>query len=179
MSMARTLNGPSGQARADAFWSRVAIGAPDECWPFMGHTTYQGYGVVGSGQRAHRIAYEDRYGAIPEGWVICHHCDNPPCCNPAHLFAGTQQDNVLDAMAKGRHVVARFRGSGEKNGRAKLTEAEVLELRARRAAGERLIVLAEEFGIGDSQVARIALGRSWKHLPLSVSCQPSLSETAA
>jgi hypothetical protein len=95
---------------------------------------------------------------------ILHTCDNPPCFNPAHLFPGTDLDNVRDAVAKGRG----FRppvGIGERNGRAKLTEQAVAEIRARLQDGTRGIQqrLAEEYGVSKSAINFIATGGTWKH----------------
>jgi hypothetical protein len=77
---------------------------PDACWPWIGSTT-NGYGRFHNRNKpflAHRVAYEMVYGPIPPGMFVCHHCDNPPCCNPAHLFLGTGADNMRDASRKGR-----------------------------------------------------------------------------
>ena len=95
------------QAVAERFLRRMKCGEPDACWPWPGYRTSGGYGAFSIGQRAvaaHRIAYVIANGSDGEG-VVMHKCDNPPCCNPAHLALGTPQDNTRDAMAKGR-----FRG---------------------------------------------------------------------
>lgn len=95
------------------FWERVdQSGGADACWPWIGACSSTGYGVVrlpsvggikGSAQGTHRRAWELANGrAVADGLVICHHCDNRPCCNPAHLFEGTQADNIHDMHAKGR-----------------------------------------------------------------------------
>jgi hypothetical protein len=79
----------------------------DACWVFTGHRTVDGYGRIrhnGRESNAHRVAYELARGPIPAGLVVCHRCDNPPCVNPAHLWLGTQADNIADMDAKGRRV---------------------------------------------------------------------------
>jgi hypothetical protein len=81
---------------------------PEECWPWLGCLCELGYGVIRDGKnrkiKAHRVAYEDQIGPIPSGLNVLHHCDNRRCCNGAHLFIGTQQDNIRDMVAKGRQV---------------------------------------------------------------------------
>jgi hypothetical protein len=94
---------------AARFWSKVDRRGPDECWPWLGHLDDGGYGRVGRGHFvASRVAWELHNEAqVPEGQRVLHSCDNPPCMNPAHLWAGTQKDNVQDAISKGRapHLV--------------------------------------------------------------------------
>jgi hypothetical protein len=75
------------------------------CWVWTGRVNHKGYGKIswnGKESRVHRVVYEHFRGSVPEGLQVCHHCDNPPCCNPEHLFAGTALDNEWDKIAKGR-----------------------------------------------------------------------------
>lgn len=88
------------------FWDLVQVLSIDVCWPWQGAKSGQDrYGVIRVGSKmkyAHRVAYELTFGPIPDGLYACHKCDNPPCCNPHHIFSGTPSENVLDSVAKGR-----------------------------------------------------------------------------
>ncbi len=145
------------------FWSRVQRGTPSECWPWHGHRNPKGYGLFWDGERttvAHRFAYRLQHGSYPAE-LVCHRCDNPPCCNPAHLFAGTDSDNQRDCVAKGRraHIF------GENNNRVILTLRQVVEIRERYAAGEYAVELAREFTVSQATISAICGGRNWKSAP--------------
>ncbi len=91
----------------------VVVSESTGCWEWTRYTNPQGSGRMGGGVGrgliyTHRASYETYVGPIPEGMLVCHHCDNPPCCNPAHLFIGTYRDNANDCEAKGRnrHILA-------------------------------------------------------------------------
>ena len=88
----------------DRFWSYVPVSEVG-CWEWKGHRNTGGYGVITHNGRDHtasRVSWEIHFGPIPDGLSICHHCDNPPCVRPDHLFIGTHSDNMRDAFAKGR-----------------------------------------------------------------------------
>jgi hypothetical protein len=109
---------------------------------------------------AHRVAWELTNGPIPSGLCVLHRCDNPPCCNPAHLFLGTHADNMRDMESKGRgYTRNRF---GELNHNVKLTSEQVIYLRflyfaERRSQSE----IGKFFGVEHSTVGRIVNGKSW------------------
>lgn len=89
----------------DRFWSQVEIMGNDECWPWMGAKVgaYGRFTIKHNYQEyAHRVAYELGYHKQAGELYVCHHCDNPVCCNPSHLFLGTARDNVMDSVDKGR-----------------------------------------------------------------------------
>jgi hypothetical protein len=100
-----------------AFWQNVTVAGPLDCWLWTRAKHEFGYGVVyidGVRWKAHRFAYTDRVGPIPAGLDILHACDNPPCCNPAHLKPGTNADNFADMVAKGRHSPPPYMGGWNK-----------------------------------------------------------------
>jgi hypothetical protein len=137
------------------FFSRF-IKLDNGCWQWRSHTDKDGYGILyGNNKniRAHRLSYEIHHGAIKEGMIICHHCDNPGCVNPDHLFAGTQKDNAQDALNKGRHY------TGEKNGRSKLTKEIVKEILVSDLNGQQL---ADKFGVTRATINRVKRGESWQ-----------------
>ena len=137
----------------------------------MGARLPQGYGRVrwhGQDTRTHRLAWELAHGPIPSGLWVLHHCDNPPCCNPAHLFLGTAQDNHDDMHRKGR---ARF-ACGEERSKAKLTEADVVAILNRLNAGEMCRVIAPDYGVTQELVSRIKRGLAWRHIERPVGFSP-------
>jgi hypothetical protein len=138
-------------------------GGPDACWPWIGANIAARYGVIhweGKRQLAHRLTWRETRGPIPPGLHILHKCDNPPCCNPSHLFLGTSADNHRDMVSKGRAWTAGLRG--EAHGCAKLTEAKVREIRAAKGSQE---AIAAQFGVCRATVSHIRNRRLWKHVP--------------
>jgi hypothetical protein len=139
----------------DRFFSRF-VKLDNGCWQWRSHTDKDGYGVLpGDRQntRAHRLSYEIHIGQIPDGLLICHHCDNPGCVNPKHLFAGTSKDNAQDALQKKRNYV------GCKNGRSKLTEENVKEIFNSILNGQQL---ANKFNVTRSTINNVRRGDTWK-----------------
>ena len=150
------------------FWSRVRLGAPDECWEWTGGRLIQNgkrtYGRFCSGGailRTHRVAWELSRGAAPTGLFVLHRCDNPPCCNPQHLWLGTRGDNNRDRAAKGRSKVPPSKG--EKNSQARLSQAQVDCIREKLINNERLVDIADQFGVAASTIGNIKIGRRWKN----------------
>lgn len=136
----------------------------DECWEWQSARFVSGgygaFNIKGKAYRAHRISWLLTHGQLPAaGLHLCHTCDNPPCCNPDHLFIGTPADNAADMVAKGRHGTL----PGEKASAAKLRESDVSEIRRLAASGTPIGDMAAKFGLHRSQVSRIINGRKWKH----------------
>lgn len=139
---------------AGRFWPKVDVRGPDECWPWTASRNIHNYGRLGRGGGggeigAHRASWMINRGEIPAGLFVCHRCDNPPCCNPAHLFLGTSRDNTRDMVSKGRA-----------NGRRVLTPDVVREVR-RLLPSKTHSEIAARFGIGRSTVQHIKRGRTW------------------
>jgi hypothetical protein len=162
---------------AERFWRLVdRSGGPDACWLWMGRrqSGKWAYGRVGSGVGAHRLSWELHNGPIPTGLCVLHHCDNPPCVNPAHLYVGTKANNSRDMVDRRRYMTdgrnpmfdaaARQRVSEHNRSRAKLTDAQVVALRRRGAAGENRKALAREFGVSPTAVDRIVWRQLYAHL---------------
>lgn len=114
-------------------------------------------------QPAHRVSYMLHIGTIPDGMVICHHCDNPPCGDPEHLFLGEIADNHADMTSKGRGYVPEPR-RGEEHDRAKVTEEQVRLIRGAYGWGENQSSIARRMGIPRMIVVNICLGKTWKHV---------------
>ena len=136
------------------------------CLIWIGHRDRRGYGRIrlnGKWRRAHRVYYELLNGPIPSGAILLHSCDTPACINPAHLAVGTQLSNVQDMLRKRRANKAR----GEHNAKAKLTSAQVQEIRRRfipydRQHGAR--PLAREFGVSSPSISAIVKREAWAHI---------------
>lgn len=159
----------SPEKRRAAFWAKVDRRGADECWPWRGARDLEGYGRVelGAGRvgRAHRSAYQYAVGPLPTGLLALHRCDNPPCCNPAHLYAGTPADNMADRDARGRRRNPYVPALGEHHPHSKLTEASVRAIRARYAAGgvsyQRL---ATEYGVTNATIGCVVRRTWWAHV---------------
>ena len=146
-------------------WDEVEkIAKLGPCWEWRGTIGTNGYGEISFGDtktRPHRVAFEVWNGPIPEGYLVRHKCDNPPCINPAHLELGTDADNSRDKVTRGRAGALR----GEAHLSAKLTEDQVREIRLRYAqGGVTQEMLAAEYGVAKPTIGGITSGRIWKHV---------------
>lgn len=145
----------------ERLWRRVQRGGPDECWPWTGYRTAKGYGQIGVGPGdrtlivTHRVAWSLSNGPIPEGLVIRHTCDNPPCCNPAHLIPGTKADNNRDMYERDRAA------RGFRLPQTRLSDLDVLYIRANYQRWGRRTnsnELAAHFGVRREHIVAIVRG---------------------
>lgn len=135
------------------------------CKEWVGGRNGDGYGYLtlgGKRYKAHKLAYLEAHGLtrIPPGLQVHHLCDNPSCVEPDHLTLGTPKQNVEEAVERDRWPSK----AGAKNGRAKLTEQDVLEIRERHARGEKRALVAERFGVSPTLISQIVSRRVWAHL---------------
>jgi hypothetical protein len=142
------------------FWEKVKT--TEVCWLWTGRLDKNGYGDIRDEERrrirAHRVSWELHFGPIPAELCVLHKCDNPACVRPDHLFLGTPADNMKDMAQKGRSTF------GERQPKAKLVEADVLEIRALAAQGVSRASIAKQFLIAVSHVARIVNRDVWSRI---------------
>jgi hypothetical protein len=153
---------------AQRYWSKVDIGAPDECWPWTGASSQGrnnriGYGCIridGRTLKAHRVGWELAHGASPGEMLVRHTCDYPLCQNPSHLLLGTGTDNMRDMYERRRNRHSR----GEEHPRSRLTIETVKEIRALHNSGVTKSAIARELGIPRRTVHDVLIGRTWRHI---------------
>lgn len=142
------------------FWSKIQIAGEDECWNWLG-CSIRGYGCITFQYityRANRIAYFLSRNKDPNELVICHTCDNPSCCNPKHLWAGTMADDTQDMVAKGRS------SKGSKHHNTQFTNTQVRRIRKQSARGETQMALAEQYDVAQSTIHCIVNRKTWAHI---------------
>jgi hypothetical protein len=159
------------------FWAKIDKKGPDDCWLWtaartsIDHTVNGGYGQFGAGKlnhyTSHKLMWLLIYGPIPDNKWVLHKCplgSNSLCCNPSHLYLGTDKENKADMMREGRHGTKNHPETvrGENNGRAKMTKLDVIEIRRRKRLGEKDEDVAKNFGITKGAVWFISTGRTWK-----------------
>ncbi len=174
IDLKRRKTGPKPLPPEKRFWPKVREGAPDECWEWQGSRLKTGYGQFAVSRSraalAHRMSWELANGPIPDGMHVLHHCDNPPCVNPAHLFLGSNEDNIADRVAKGRSPAGRHHWTaqrpnrvarGSRSGTAKLSEADAGKIRELRRAGYTQQEIADRFGVSRATVYLIQENKRW------------------
>lgn len=153
------------------FWAMVDVGNVDDCWNWKASCMRGGYGgfkyYINPLDRktrkqisAHRFSYIITNGDIPRGLLVCHSCDNPKCCNPKHLFIGTQTDNMRDMVFKGRSG----NNSGTRNGRAILDEGKVKDIKKLIANKKTDVEIACIYAVASSTIWQIRRGNNWKNV---------------
>jgi len=161
------------------FWDKVDVRCEDECWEWKASRHRAGYGgfyLNGKTVGSHVVSYFLKNGPVPKGKMVLHACDNPPCVNPKHLFAGDNSENMKDMHLKGRSAITYHKGDdhwtrkypgmhiGSKNGASLLTESgvkEIKELLKRRVTHSKIAVI---FGVSSSCISMISNGSNWSHV---------------
>lgn len=140
-------------------WKR--INTSGDCWEWQGRVDTDGYGIHslgGRNRKAHRLALESVIGhELPSDRLVCHRCDNPRCCRPSHLYLGSAADNARDRSRAGSIT-------GSRNGFARLTEAQVAEIKWRLLEGQAVATIAEAFRVTPGAIYFIRNGVNWKHV---------------
>ena len=154
--------------QSQAFWSKISITDKiKDCWEWGGAKTTHGYGNVRINKqylKAHRVAFMMANGEIPEGYIVCHICDNRSCCNPSHLMLGTTKSNAADMLLKNRQRKRIQASSMSVNGNSKLSIKDVIEIRRSYSAKElNQYQLAEKFNVTQPNIGAILRNETWRH----------------
>lgn len=157
--------------------SKASASDDTGCWRWAGAANDDGYGYMafrGRTWKAHRVSYTLFCGEVPDGLLVCHHCDNPWCVNPAHLFLGHRSTNMKDMVRKGRSaslITSRqdhFRSgkapAGEAASGHRLTEAQAVTILAEASAGVNTGELAARYGVNRTTIQLLLRGKTWRHL---------------
>lgn len=155
--------------RIDLFWSKVE--RADGCWLWRGSLNPDGYGNFNARRadgswrtfKTHRFAYWISRGGLPDNLNVCHSCDTRNCVNPAHLFLGTQADNMRDCQRKGRYSKATGQ-IGSAHHYSKLKESDIPVIRSLRASGVTFKAIGQRFGVRDVTIQNIFNGHTWGHV---------------
>lgn len=157
------------EIQIQAFWSKIEItSSVKDCWNWAGAKKPSGYGNVRINSEyklAHRVAFTIHNGEIPPGFIVCHICDNPSCCNPSHLMLGTYKSNAVDMLIKNRQKKPEAASRGINNGMSKLNDKKVSEIRslhASKTANQHQ--LAQNYGVSKSVIGSILRNKTWRHV---------------
>ena len=157
--------GPKPRSLEERFWAKVDRRGDSECWNWTAGGNQYGYGRIHALRpkrkllQAHRVSFELAHGSIPEGLHVCHRCDNRKCCNPSHMFLGTNIDNHADKVSKGRQA------RGDRLPQTKLIETDVTAIRCLIRDGVTQKEIASRFSISQSVISEINTNKAWAHLP--------------
>ncbi len=163
---ARLMKGqdPSQKSRfekthKERFFEKIEVRGENDCWPWIGSKDQKGYGlfryVTAKIIRSHRYMHMITVGDIPAKHLVCHTCDNPACCNPKHLFLGTDSDNMIDMVKKGRNTPGKWSN--------KLSVSDVLEIR-KLAGTVTARELAGRYGVQPRTIVCVIQRINWKHI---------------
>jgi hypothetical protein len=151
--------------RETRMWAQIDKNGPNGCWIWTGMVNSWGYGAMnlGNGRRmaaVHRVIYQRHIGKeLPASAFCLHRCDTPRCVNPEHIFLGDHAENMADMVRKDRHT------RGARNHTARLTDAQVIEIRrSYSGAWGEITRLAEVYGVSEAAMRAVIRGASWKHL---------------
>lgn len=143
-------------------------GDEDACWPWVGGRKSGEYGIFSINYEnliASRVAFKIANGKDPEGFDVCHSCDNPPCCNPKHLWLGTRSENIRDSFQKGRMPLKTRSHPGSKHWKSKLDEEKVFEIRKLWKTGKfEQQELGTAYGVTQASIHGITSGKTWRHI---------------
>ena len=158
------------------YWNKINVPEdwkdhPEKCWLWItgkgGNGQVYGTFTIKSKTyhksfRSNRFMYENCYGPIPNGILVCHHCDDPSCCNPLHLFLGTNQDNTTDMISKGRNIIV----VGSDVGTSILIEENIVDIITNTLNGiyKNQQQILQKYGISDTELRRIINGKRWTHV---------------
>lgn len=154
--------------QAGFFWAKVDVKTQGECWEWTAAKKPKGYGNVRINKKyllAHRVAWELANFPIPDGFMVCHSCDNPSCCNPGHLFLGNARSNFTDMVRKGRAELRKNKAIGERNVNSKLNSDQVSEIRDMYSSGKNTqCQLAQKYGVSQPTIGCIIRRQTWRHV---------------
>lgn len=169
------LEGPDGDLRMVRFWDKVDMRRTDECWPWKASVNSHAYGRFKLA--SYRTATASRVALIatkreePDGMQVLHTCDNPACCNPAHLYFGTHEQNMRDKVERDRCRTGDQKGA--KNGAAKITNEQLALIVRRIRSGWNNKQIATDMPIGHAMVSKIRLGHLWREQTAALGYVPA------
>jgi hypothetical protein len=155
-------------AQEECFWSKVDVKDLQSCWNWTGAKKPSGYGNVRVNKKyliSHRVAFSLANGEIPEGYIVCHICDNPSCCNPSHMMLGKIKSNYCDMLIKNRQQYKKHKAYGSRNAMSKLTEQDVKKIReAYKSGWLNQYGLADLYGVSQPCIGSIVRNKTWSHV---------------